>query len=64
MSDRYPNIDRRHNIYTNLEGRVADVYAGIAVWYIAKPDLIANKRAVARLQDLADVEYLEKGPAD
>ena len=46
------------------EGRVADVYAGIAVWYIAKPDLIANKRAVARLQDLADVEYLEKGPAD
>jgi hypothetical protein len=46
------------------EARVAAAYGDVAVWYIAKPDLITNKKSVARLQDLADVEYLEKGPAD
>ncbi|HEY2476593.1 MAG TPA: DUF6036 family nucleotidyltransferase [Candidatus Cybelea sp.] len=43
------------------EARVADKYGGIPLWYIAKADLIANKKAVARAQDLADVEYLEGG---
>ena len=30
------------------------------VYYLSLPDLIANKRAVGRLQDLADVEKLER----
>jgi len=35
------------------------VLDGVAVPLIAREDLIANKRAVGRLQDLADVEALE-----
>ncbi|MFY9630432.1 MAG: hypothetical protein WAJ94_02345 [Candidatus Cybelea sp.] len=45
------------------EARIAAACGDVAVC-IARPDLIVNKKAVARLQDLADVEYLEKGPAD
>ncbi|HEX2880710.1 MAG TPA: nucleotidyltransferase [Polyangiaceae bacterium] len=35
---------------------------GVAIPLIAKADLIANKKAVGRLQDLADVEALEALP--
>jgi hypothetical protein len=42
------------------EHRVASVYAGIPIQVIGREDLIANKRAVGRLQDLADVEDLER----
>jgi hypothetical protein len=41
---------------------VESTYGGVKVSYISKDDLIANKRAVARPQDLADVAYLELEP--
>ena len=34
-------------------------YGGVSVAYIGRSELIANKRAAARPQDLADVAYLE-----
>ncbi len=34
-------------------------YLLVGASYIAKPELIANKRAAARPQDLADLAYLE-----
>ncbi len=39
--------------------RIASTYFGVPVWYIGKSELIANKKAAARPQDLADVAYLE-----
>ena len=39
--------------------RVESTYGGIPVAYIGKSALIANKKAAGRLQDLADVAYLE-----
>lgn len=39
--------------------RVSSTYFGVPVAYIGRDDLIANKRAAARPQDLADVAYLE-----
>ncbi|MBI2689141.1 MAG: nucleotidyltransferase [Acidobacteria bacterium] len=41
------------------ERRVPGCFAQQAVWVIALEDLIANKRAVGRTRDLADVEDLE-----
>jgi hypothetical protein len=35
---------------------------GVAIPLIGKADLIANKKAVGRLQDLADAEALEALP--
>ena len=40
--------------------RFASTYAGVPVNYIARADLIANKTAAARPQDLLDVEYLRQ----
>ena len=42
------------------ERRVAAEYGGVAVCVLSRDDLIANKRASARPQDLADVAALEK----
>lgn len=39
--------------------RVPSTYAGVPVNYIAKAELIANKKAAGRPQDIADVAYLE-----
>ncbi len=39
--------------------RVASTYGGVPVCYIGKQELIANKKAAARPQDLADLAYLE-----
>lgn len=41
--------------------RVKTTFAGVEVHVISKADLIRNKRAAGRLQDLADVERLEAG---
>jgi hypothetical protein len=41
------------------EARVRSTYGDIAVCYIGKAEFIANKLAVARPQDIADVAYLE-----
>lgn len=41
------------------QGRVAASLDGLAVWVISKGDLIRNKRATGRTQDLADAERLE-----
>jgi predicted nucleotidyltransferase len=62
------NSPRRIDIITNISGvKFEQAYAnkatifieGIEVPVISLEDLIANKRASARLQDLADVERLE-----
>jgi hypothetical protein len=42
------------------EARVASTYFGIPVHYISKGQLIANKKAAGRPQDLVDVAYLER----
>lgn len=39
--------------------RVASTYGSVPVFYISKAAFIANKKAAARPQDLADVAYLE-----
>jgi hypothetical protein len=44
--------------------RVAATYGDVEVAYLAKADLITNKRAVARPQDLLDVAALEASPDD
>jgi len=41
--------------------RVFGVLDGIEVAFIAKPDLLANKRAVGRPEDLADIARLGEG---
>ncbi|MBV8343539.1 MAG: hypothetical protein JO190_00925 [Candidatus Eremiobacteraeota bacterium] len=43
--------------------RVESTYGGVPVWYIGRDELIANKKAAARPQDLADVAYLESDSA-
>lgn len=59
----------RVDILTDLPGvtfdeawpsRVHVTIDGVTVPVIGKAQLIANKRAVGRLQDLADVEALER----
>ena len=44
--------------------RVETTVAGLLVPFISKPDLIANKRQIGRLRDLADVEELTLIPED
>ena len=39
-------------------GRVKGDYGGVEVYYIGREQLIANKRATGRKQDLADLEAL------
>ena len=43
-------------------GRIEQGLEGCAVAYLGRADLIANKRATARAQDLADVALLETAP--
>ena len=42
--------------------RVVAKFGDVAVAYLAKSDLIVNKRTVARPQDLEDVRSLERAP--
>lgn len=66
------NSPRRIDILTRMSGveferayanrRIVNVGA-LQVPVISLPDLITNKRATARAQDMADVERLELGPA-
>jgi hypothetical protein len=44
--------------------RVESTYGGVPAWYIGRDALIANKKAAARPQDLADVAYLELDSAE
>lgn len=62
---RPPN---RIDILTRLEGvafedawpaRCTGMYGDQKIWFLSKSHLITNKRAVGRLQDIADVEVLE-----
>ena len=41
-------------------GAVVGDYAGVPVRYISRPDLVRNKRATGRAQDVADAERLER----
>jgi hypothetical protein len=61
----------RVDILTTVDGldfascwsrRVSATYGDVPVHYLAKADLIANKRKVARPQDLEDVRALEREP--
>lgn len=56
------------DIITSIDGvtfdeawarRVESSYGGVRAFYIGREELIANKKAAARPQDLADVAYLE-----
>jgi hypothetical protein len=58
----------RVDIITSIEGvtfdeawsrRVSSTYGGVAIALLSVPDLLTNKRAVGRRQDLLDVERLE-----
>jgi hypothetical protein len=40
--------------------KVAGDYGGVAVFFIGKSDLIANKKAIGRKKDLADIEALDQ----
>lgn len=40
--------------------RLVKTFDGLAVGVISFDDLIANKKATGRLQDLADIEALQK----
>lgn len=42
------------------KNRVTAAYGGVPTQYIGREDLIANKTAAGRPQDLADVAYLKK----
>jgi hypothetical protein len=42
-------------------GAVAGDYAGVPVRYISRHDLVRNKRATGRAQDVVDAERLERG---
>jgi hypothetical protein len=42
-------------------GRVAGSYGSTPVWYIGREELIRNKAAAARPQDLADLSWLRSG---
>ena len=44
--------------------RVPSEYGGVPVAFLAREDLIANKRSVGRPQDLLDAEELERGARD
>ena len=66
------NSPRRIDIITNISGvkfeqayanRKAIFLEGIEVPVISLQDLIANKRASGRMQDLADIEKLESAQA-
>lgn len=47
-----------------FEGRSRGEYGGTSAPFLGRAELIANKKAVGRSQDLADVERLEGPPAD
>jgi hypothetical protein len=42
------------------QNRIAAEYGGVTVFVLSKDDLITNKRASARPQDLADIAALER----
>ncbi len=59
----------RIDILTSLTGvtwkqissnRAKGKYGSISVYFIGKKELIANKRALGRLKDLADIEAIKK----
>lgn len=63
------NAPLRIDIVTSIDGvnfdsawnnRVKGKYGDITAFFISKTDLIENKRATGRTQDLADIEKLEK----
>lgn len=56
------------DIITSIDGvtfdeawatRIESSYGGVRAFFIGRKELIANKKAAARPQDLADVAYLE-----
>jgi hypothetical protein len=60
---------RQIDIITTIDGvefekawkkRVKADYGNVPTYYIGRADLVANKKAAARPQDLLDVEYLTK----
>ena len=54
------NYCRRVNFEEAYSRRVTIDDGGLKIDIIAYDDLLANKRAVGRYKDLADVEYLER----
>ncbi len=63
-------VPNRIDVLTAVDGlvfadcwprRVTSTYGTVPVAYLAKADLIVNKRTVARPQDLEDVRALERG---
>jgi len=61
----------RIDVITNIDGvefteawphRLETLFGGVPAFVISRQHLIQNKKAAARLQDLADVEQLESNP--
>lgn len=42
------------------ENRVASDEHGLPIWYLGKDDLISAKKSAGRLQDLADIEEIQR----
>ena len=49
---------------TAWRGRVEQVLEGRSIAYLGRSDLLANKRATGRAQDLVDVSLLEADPGE
>jgi hypothetical protein len=45
---------------TAWKNRVTGVYGKTTLFYLSKPDLMKNKKASGRPQDIADVEELKR----
>jgi hypothetical protein len=46
------------------DSKEAGLFGNVSVMYIGKKQFIANKRAIGRMKDLADIEALGEEPSD
>jgi hypothetical protein len=46
------------------QGRVTGNYGEKPVYYLGRDELIRNKRSSGRAQDLADLEWLQRGDSE
>jgi len=59
---RHPDLGDRRRLWPRLVGRLELILEGVRAPCIGRDDLLANKRALGRPQDLADIAALESRP--